>query len=88
MRPENFEREYFKRIAETVKPYSEMEENEKFFLSGLIHLFKPAKILELGVSSDGGSAIILNAIRDIDGAKLFSFDACKEWMYKFDVLSY
>lgn len=78
MRPENFEREYFERIAETAKPYSEMEENEKFFLSGLIRLFKPAKILELGVSSGGGSAIIPNAIRDIDGAKLFSVDACNE----------
>ena len=74
MKPENFEREYFERIAKTVKPYSEMEENEKFFLSGLIRLFRPAKILELGVSSGGGSAVILNAIRDIDGAKLFSVD--------------
>jgi hypothetical protein len=51
MKPEYFERECFERIAGIVKPYSEMEENEKFFLSGLIRLFRPVKILELGVSS-------------------------------------
>ena len=61
-------------IYDVIDPYSEMKENERYFLNGMIRALKPRKILEVGVSSGGGSAIILNAISDIDGAKLYSVD--------------
>ena len=51
-----------------------MKENERYFLNGIIRSKKPRKILEVGVAEGGGSAIILNAISDIDGAELFSVD--------------
>ncbi len=71
---EEFERERLDPIYDTVAPYSEMKKNERYFLNGIIRAMKPKKILEVGVSSGGGSAIILNAIRDIDGAELYSVD--------------
>ena len=40
----------------------------------MIRALKPKKILEVGVANGGGSAIILDAISDIDGAKLYSVD--------------
>ena len=75
---EDFEPEILQGIAEAIKPYSEMEEHEKFFLNGLVRYYKPMKILELGVSSGGGSAIILNALQDTEGAELFSVDYKQE----------
>ena len=40
----------------------------------LLRTFKPKKIVEIGVSSGGSAILILNAIKDIEGAKLFSID--------------
>lgn len=71
---EDFERERLDPIYDTVAPYSEMSKNERYFLSGIIRAMRPKKILEVGVANGGGSAIILNAIRDIDGAELYSVD--------------
>ncbi|MBQ7576657.1 MAG: class I SAM-dependent methyltransferase [Synergistaceae bacterium] len=71
---ENFERERLTPIYDIIDPYSEMKKNERYFLNGIIRALKPRKILEVGVSSGGGSAIILNAISDIEGAKLYSVD--------------
>ena len=71
---ENFERERLDPIYETVKPYSWMAKNERYFLNGMIRALNPRKILEAGVSDGGGSAIILNAIQDIEGTKLYSVD--------------
>ena len=51
-----------------------MAKNERYFLNGMIRALKPKKILEVGVANGGGSAIILNAISDINGAKLYSVD--------------
>ena len=51
-----------------------MDRTERYFLNGIIRSMKPKKILEVGVHNGGGSAIILNAISDIDGAKLYSMD--------------
>ena len=48
--------------------------NQREFLNGLIRKFKPKKILEIGVSSGGSSIIILNAIKDIKNAHLYSLD--------------
>ncbi len=76
---EECERERLDEIYDNVAPYSEMQKNEKYFLNGIIRYFKPAKILEVGVASGGGSAIILNAIKDIPGAKLISVDYCEKY---------
>lgn len=74
IRYEDFEREKLDPIYDTVAPYSEMQKSERYFLNGIIRSIKPKKILEAGVANGGGSAIILNAIRDIDGAELYSVD--------------
>ena len=71
---EDFERERLDPIYDTVAPYSEMSRNERYFLNGIIRSLKPKKILEAGVANGGGTSIILNAIRDIDGARLYSVD--------------
>ena len=51
-----------------------MSRNDRYFINGIVRALKPRKILEAGVAHGGGSAIILNAIQDIDGAKLYSVD--------------
>ena len=76
---ENFERERLDEILNEVTPYSQMQKNEKYFLNGAIRYFKPKNILEVGIAHGGGSAIILNAIKDIDGAKLTSVDYCEKF---------
>lgn len=78
---EDFERDRLDSIYDTIAPYSEMARNARYFLNGIIRYLKPKKLLEAGVSHGGSSAIILNAIRDIDGAKLYSVDY-SEMAYK------
>lgn len=53
---------------------SQMWANQKEFLNGIIRKYKPKKILEIGVANGGSSIIILNAINDFRGSKLFSID--------------
>ena len=53
---------------------SQMSENQREFLNGIIRKFRPQKILEIGVCYGGSSIIILNAINDIIGSKLYSID--------------
>ena len=60
-----------------------MEHNAKYFLNGMVRYLKPAKILEVGIASGGGSAIILNAIRDIENSQLISVDYYEKY-YGFD----
>lgn len=57
---------------------SEMWDNQREFLNGIIRKFRPVKILEIGVSHGGSSIIILNAIDDIIGAQLYSIDLNSE----------
>ena len=47
---------------------------EQKFLHGLIRTIKPKKIVEIGVARGGSSVLILNAIKDIKDAKLYSID--------------
>ena len=58
---------------------NEMSYLQRCFLNGIIRQTKPKKILELGVSAGGSSAVILNAIKDFDSAKLYSVDYSKKW---------
>ena len=52
----------------------EMWPSEYSFLHGLLRFFRPKKILEVGVAAGGSSAVILNAIKDIPDAMLYSVD--------------
>ena len=56
-----------------------MKEFEQKFINGIIRKIKPQKILEVGVSAGGSTSIILNAIKDIDGAKLYSIEVLDYW---------
>ncbi|MEI0611465.1 class I SAM-dependent methyltransferase [Brachyspira pilosicoli] len=58
---------------------SEMSMKQQKFLNGLIRYIKPKKILEVGVAAGASSAIILNAIEDIEGSKLYSVDYSKQY---------
>ena len=56
------------------KVNSEMTDLERRFVHGLIRNFKPKKLLEIGVSTGGGSVNLLNAISDDKLATLTSVD--------------
>jgi predicted O-methyltransferase YrrM len=51
-----------------------MWDNQREFLNGIVRKFRPHKIVEIGVNRGGSSIIILNAIDDINQAKLYSID--------------
>lgn len=53
---------------------SQATDLERRFLSGIIRQYKPKKILEIGVAYGCSSAVILNAIKDIEGSFLTSID--------------
>lgn len=87
-KPEKFENEILNEINDILdikvknnanSTISEMTYLERCFLNGIIRQTKPKKILELGVSAGGSSAIILNAIKDFDDTKLYSVDYSKKW---------
>ena len=61
-------------IENEIKEYIELTPEEQKFMNGLIRKIKPRKIVEIGVSKGGSAALILNAIKDIKGSKLFSID--------------
>ena len=58
----------------------EINLDEQKFLNGIIRKFLPKKIVEIGVGGGGTSALILNAIKDIPDAKLYSIDKNKQWI--------
>lgn len=72
----NYQLYKYKEIREKLmeSKCSFMWSNQREFLNGIIRKFKPLKILEIGVYRGGSSIIILNAIEDIQGSKLFSID--------------
>lgn len=57
----------------------EMSYKDRAFLNGIIRKTKPKTIVEIGLAAGGSSCVILNAIRDLDGAKLYSFDYNTIW---------
>ena len=75
---EDFERERLDEIVDDVTLYSQMGKDEIYFLNGAVRYSKPKKVLEVGIAHGGGSAIILNAIKDIEDAHLFSVDYCEK----------
>ena len=74
---EEFDKEILLPIQTKLEGYIEINKDEQMFLNGLIRKVKPKKIVEIGVAFGGTAVIILNAIKDIKEAKLFSFDISK-----------
>ena len=77
MIPEKYETDHYAQI-DYVDLQSEMTDEERRFINGLIRWYEPENILEIGVSRGGGTVNILNAISDMD-AKLVSIDRAKTW---------
>ena len=75
--PENIDAEMFNAIPPETYEFMEMALPEKKFLLGLIRYFKPKNILEIGVSSGGGSGFMLQAIKDMKESTLTSIDKAK-----------
>jgi len=72
--------EYLQGEIEGTNGYKcEMSYKERAFLNGIIRKTKPQNIVEIGLSAGGSTCIILNAIRDIENAKLYSFDYNTIW---------
>jgi predicted O-methyltransferase YrrM len=78
LHPELYGREIFEQIKSKYNEDLVMSVNEYYFVNGLIRLYKPKKLLEIGVCSGGMSAAILNSIKDIKGAILYSCDLEKK----------
>lgn len=71
--PEKFENHILEEVDGKLE-ISEMIKVERQFLNGIIRKIKPKKILEVGVAAGGSSVVILNAIKDLPEAKLYSID--------------
>lgn len=80
--PENYERKILDQIKDRFKGFYLIPIKQLYFINGLIRKYKPIKLLEIGVCSGGVSATILNAIKDIKGAKLYSCDLEKKHYLK------
>jgi len=77
--PTNYENEILDSLNDSYKTISEMSQDERQFLNAVILRNKPRKLVELGVSSGGSSIVILNAIKDIPNARLYSVDLNESW---------
>jgi predicted O-methyltransferase YrrM len=76
---EKYENNWLNNVLQSMQIASEMSDTERRFVNGLIRFHRPKNLLEIGVSQGGGSLIILNAIRDIEGAHLTSVDIMKHY---------
>ena len=85
LHPELYGREIFDQIKSKYNERLVMSKYEYYFVNGLIRLYKPKKLLEIGVCSGGMSAAILNSIKDIEGAKLYSCDLEKNNCLKLEI---
>ena len=68
-----------KEIEGRIEGFSEMTPSERVFLTGLILQTRPRKILELGVSAGGSSALVLNAIQDMPDTEFHSIEYRPTW---------
>ena len=73
---DKYENNVYNNIKEKIlkNKCSQMWDNQRQFLNGVIRKFKPKKIVEIGVAQGGSSLIILNAIKDIKNSHLYSID--------------
>ena len=72
-RAEDYEQEYINKIKNKLDG-SLLSTLDMKFINGMIRKYKPKKILEVGVASGGSSAIIFNAIQNIENSHLYSID--------------
>ena len=72
-RPEDYEQEYLNKIKNKLDG-ALLSTIDMKFINGMIRKYKPKKILEVGVAGGGSSAIILNAIQNIENSHLYSID--------------
>jgi predicted O-methyltransferase YrrM len=72
-RPENYDQKYLYEIENKLEG-ALLTKIDMKFINGMIRKYKPKKILEIGVASGGSSAIILNAIQNIENSHLYSID--------------
>ncbi|MDR1360112.1 MAG: class I SAM-dependent methyltransferase, partial [Deltaproteobacteria bacterium] len=75
----NIEKYLSGKIEGTDYNKSEMSYKDRAFLNGIIRKTKPKIIVEIGLSVGGSSCVILNAMRDIENSKLYSFDYNTLW---------
>ena len=77
---DQYETNVFHNIKQKIDDFkcTEMWDNHHEFLNGMIRKFKPKKVLEVGVWLGCASAIILNALQDINGSHLYSIDLSNE----------
>ena len=75
----NVEKYLLGKVEGTDYDKSEMSHQDRAFLNGIIRKIKPKVIVEIGLAAGGSSCVILNAIRDMDNAKLYSFDYNTIW---------
>jgi len=79
IKPENYKCENMGEIDDIINPFTELNSVDKTLINGLVLLYQPRKIVEIGISAGGSSIIILNAMKDITDAKLYSVDINANW---------
>ncbi len=67
------------KIGDTSFLKSEMSFKDRAFINGIIRKTKPKNVVEIGLSAGGSSCVILNALKDIENSKLYSFDYNTIW---------
>ena len=73
-------REKILRIIPKVPGEPEMTPFESAFLCGLLRTVQPRKILEIGVSAGGTTAIVLQCLEDLGYSyEMHSVDICEKW---------
>jgi len=77
--PTEKENEALNELDDSYTKISEMSFDERAFLNAVILRNSPKKLLEIGVSSGGSSVVILNAIKNVPEAKLYSIDLYDYW---------
>lgn len=72
--PTDEENSHFEKLDKSYEVISEMTGSERLYLNALIRRHRPQKIVEIGVAAGASSLIMLNALQDIEGSKLYSID--------------
>lgn len=74
-----YDQEGYNKLTKEDVRFSEMVENERRFVHGLVRYFNPKRILEVGVAEGGGSIVLLNAIEDSPDTTLTSIDLMEQF---------
>lgn len=69
----------YNELKDKIENFVELTEQEANFLAYLLKKYNPQKILELGVSAGGSSLLILDTIKNVENAHLYSIDYLNYW---------